>query len=114
MDLERSMRPIYRHADLLGLSELVLTQCVCVCETNTGGKNEECSRGLSCVGIWTVEAEVGVSAGTCSDRCALIAFAVRVISVIFPATKKKGSGLTKEPSNVVNRSSSNLALLQQD
>ena len=31
MDPEGSMRPTYRHADLLGLSELVLTQCVCVC-----------------------------------------------------------------------------------
>lgn len=91
MDLERSMRPIYRHADLLGLSELVLTQCVCVREreTNTGGKNEECSRGLSCGGIWTVEAEVGVSAGTCSDRCAVIAFAMQVIPVLFSAMKKK-------------------------
>ena len=31
MDPEGSMRPTYRHADLLGLSELVPTECVCVC-----------------------------------------------------------------------------------
>lgn len=75
MDPEGSMRPTYRHADLLGLSELVPTECVCV--SNTGGKNEKCCRGLSCGIIRSVEAEVGDSAGSCSDPYAVIAFAGR-------------------------------------
>lgn len=45
MDPEGSMRPTYRHADLLGLSELVLTECAYV--NNTGGKNEKCCYPVS-------------------------------------------------------------------
>lgn len=41
MDPERSMRPTYRHADLLGLSGLFR---VSVCVNNTGGENETCCR----------------------------------------------------------------------
>lgn len=44
---------------------------------NTGGKNEKCCRGLSCGFIRSVEAEVGDSAGTCSDPYAVIVFAGR-------------------------------------
>lgn len=48
-----------------------------VCVNNTDGRNERCCRGLSCGGIWSVEAEVGDSAGTRSDPCAVIVFAGR-------------------------------------
>ncbi len=44
---------------------------------STGGKNENCCRGLSCGFIRSVEAEVGDSAGTCSDLYAVIVFASR-------------------------------------
>lgn len=37
VDPEGSMRPTYRQADLLGLSELVLTECVCVWVTQAEG-----------------------------------------------------------------------------
>lgn len=76
VDPEGSMRPTYRHADLLGLSGLApLWMYVCV--NNTGGKNEKCWRGLSCGFIRSVEAEVGDSARTRSDPYAVIVFAGR-------------------------------------
>lgn len=77
MDSEGSMRPTYRHADLLGLSGLVLTVCLCVCLNNTGRKNEKCCRVLSCVVMRSVAAEVGDSVVTRSDPYAVIVFAGR-------------------------------------
>lgn len=77
MDPEGSMRPTYRHADLLGLSELVPTECgcVCVCVSNTGGRNVVGGCPVALSGQW--RQRWGDSAGTRSDPYAGIVFAGR-------------------------------------
>lgn len=72
LDSEGSMRPTYRHADLLGLPELfVVSVFVCVCVharvNDTGAKNEKCSGGP--------RKTRGGSAGTRSDPYAVVVFA---------------------------------------
>lgn len=66
MDCERSMRPTYRHADLLSLSELVPSDCVWITQVEKM-KNV----------VVSVEAEVWDSAGTWSDQFSVIVAAGR-------------------------------------
>lgn len=82
---------------------------------NTGGKNEECCSGLSCGFIRSVEAEVGDSAGTCSDPFAVIVFSggysyAGQRDAFLSQKKYCRSGDTKKSTNVVQSSSSILSL----